>query len=190
VSAALRRQPHRLAGFTLIELMIVVAIIGILATVALPAFNTYQNRSRRSEGFANLSAIARIEKAYFGEYNLYTAVPVAQPAGLPGKNKRAWDAGSRAAFATVGFEPEGAVYHSYEVNIDTSKCPAADCFTASAYGDTDGDGLLSLAEYVQPSSTGQTSAALLYPALGVPSDPVTGRVQLNEVAVNYNADLY
>jgi len=42
--------------------MIAVAIIGVLASVSIPAFQNYQNRSRRAEAFANLAAIAKLEK--------------------------------------------------------------------------------------------------------------------------------
>src|SRR6476660_3236451 len=56
-------------GFTLIELMIVVAIIGILAAIAIPNFLAYQARAKQSEAKTNLGGIYTSEIGYFGEYN-------------------------------------------------------------------------------------------------------------------------
>jgi type IV pilus assembly protein PilA len=59
-------------GFTLIELMIVVAIIGILAAIAIPNFLKFQAKSKQSEAKSNLGAIFTGQTAYFGEYNAYS----------------------------------------------------------------------------------------------------------------------
>jgi len=58
-------------GFTLIELMIVVAIIGILAAIAIPNFLKFQAKAKQSEAKNNLSAIFTSETSYFGEKNTY-----------------------------------------------------------------------------------------------------------------------
>ncbi len=58
-------------GFTLIELMIVVAIIGILAAIAIPNFVRFQARSKQSEAKTNLKALFTAQKAYYGEKDAY-----------------------------------------------------------------------------------------------------------------------
>jgi len=58
-------------GFSLAELMIVVAIIGILAVIAIPNFLSYQARAKQSEAKTNLAAIHASEMAYFAEKNAY-----------------------------------------------------------------------------------------------------------------------
>jgi prepilin-type N-terminal cleavage/methylation domain-containing protein len=58
-------------GFTLIELMIVVAIIGILATLATSAFITYQAKAKQSEAKINLAAIGLSAQSYFTEHDTY-----------------------------------------------------------------------------------------------------------------------
>lgn len=61
-------------GFTLIELMIVVAIIGILAAIAIPNFIKFQARSKQSEAKANLKAMYTAQKAFYQEKDRYSTV--------------------------------------------------------------------------------------------------------------------
>jgi type IV pilus assembly protein PilA len=58
-------------GFTLIELMIVVGIIGILVAIAAPNFSRYQARARQSEAKIALAAVYGGEKAFYSEYAAY-----------------------------------------------------------------------------------------------------------------------
>jgi type IV pilus assembly protein PilA len=58
-------------GFTLIELMIVVAIIGILAAIAIPNFLRFQAKSKQSEAKTNLGGIFTAETSYFSENNTF-----------------------------------------------------------------------------------------------------------------------
>ena len=62
-------------GFTLIELMIVVAIIGILSALAIPNFQKFRSKAIQAEAKANLGAIHTCQMVYFGDFNTFAGGP-------------------------------------------------------------------------------------------------------------------
>jgi type IV pilus assembly protein PilA len=58
-------------GFTLVELLIVMVVIGILATVAMPLYQLVPERSRATEADAGLGAIRSALRVYYGEHGTY-----------------------------------------------------------------------------------------------------------------------
>ncbi|MEY4616804.1 MAG: hypothetical protein RJB66_1764 [Pseudomonadota bacterium] len=77
------------AGFSLVELMVVVAIIGILASVAMPQFQKFTYKARLTEAKAGLTGIYTAEKAFYSEWSEYDS-------RLP----------------LIGYKPEGSYYFS------------------------------------------------------------------------------
>lgn len=73
-------------GFTLIELMIVVAIVAILAAIAYPSYTNYAFRTRRADGYEMMMRVASAQERYYTNFNKYAASitdPVtATPPGL------------------------------------------------------------------------------------------------------------
>lgn len=147
---------RRRSGLTLVELMITVALIGVLAAIAVPNFMTYQSKARRSEAFSNVRAIVTAEKSYQAEREILFEVgafPNAALYGGLGTHTMSWDAASSTAFLDLGWSPEGEVRYSYEINTGGSGgCTCNNCFTATANGDVDGNGVMSGVMYVQPQS--------------------------------------
>lgn len=69
-------------GLTLVELMIVVAIIGIIAAIAYPSYQDYVRESRRADGHAALTRLASQQERFFSNRNTYTTTLTAAANGL------------------------------------------------------------------------------------------------------------
>lgn len=65
------RSLKRQDGFTLVELMVVVAIIGLLSAVAIPNFRKYQAKAKMSEAKLQLSSVYTAETAFYSDFNIY-----------------------------------------------------------------------------------------------------------------------
>lgn len=133
-------------GFTLIELMVVVVILGVLAAIAIPFYNNYIFRSRTAEATVNINAIRTLQESWFAENNTYittatgTACCAAAPAGAPGKQTRNWTGAETLNWGVLGFAPTGAsTYYTYSVNctVVATVCNPANV-TIGAEGDLDG----------------------------------------------------
>lgn len=167
-------SPKRRRGFTLIEAMIVIAIVGLLVAMAIPNFLRFQLRAKSSEAKSNLAAIRSLEIAHFAEFNAFAAA-AATPAAPPGSARIAWPApspGCANCFDALGFRPEGAVYFQYEViaAIANAASSGNDVFTAAAVANLDGDGSTQIWGYVRalPNGGGAQPSSL---AGGVPAAP-------------------
>lgn len=182
---AMRQANRRSGGFTLIELMITVALIGILAATATVSFQLYSLRSKRTEASTNLAALRTTQLAYFHEAaGFIPAPPSPGMAGYPGKDKANWTAVGFSpvpglGFDLLGWQPEGPTFFDYDCNAVFG--PNGWAFTAAAYGDTDGDGALSVFLYVQPDTAGNTLPSLVG-GFQVPFNPHTCAPYLNTVA--------
>ena len=157
-------------GFTLIELMIVVAIIGILAAIAIPNFIKFQARSKQSEAKANLKAIFTAQKAFYQEKDRF-GTNKGEIGFAPERNNRYayWIANGGTMEQRTGTQPAGTTTDTgVEIDIfkyqvvalgntaPTDPCtvvpgvvpptpnPPGPSFTAMAAGNIDADALLDL----------------------------------------------
>lgn len=83
---AMLRSTHRNAGFSLLELMIVVAVIGILSAIALPSYNEYVTRGKIQEATAALSDMRTKMEAYYMDNRRYSSTAGGGTCGIPGGN--------------------------------------------------------------------------------------------------------
>jgi type IV pilus assembly protein PilA len=148
-------------GFTLIELMIVVAILGILAAVAIPAFMKYIRRAKTSEATMNVRKLFDSTVAYYEAEHADSAgaiqaktFPAAQ-AWTPARGTCAGSTGQKCAatpswwqtavWQQLNFSVDDPHYFSYATALAVGTgAAAADRYDLQAAGDLNNDGKFSL----------------------------------------------
>jgi prepilin-type N-terminal cleavage/methylation domain-containing protein len=144
------------AGFTMIELMIVVAIIAFLAMVSVPSFVRFLAKAKRAEAYMNLHSIYSAQKAYWAEHGHYSKTLNGE--GGIGWKPEGYNGGGKAEkfHYTYGFADgaEGKNCFTGKLNTSSSYLSQSkadeNSFLIVAAGDIDGDGkpdLLAVDQY-------------------------------------------
>jgi len=173
------RQFHnrKKGGFTLIELMIVVAIIGILAAIAIPNFLRFQLKAKSSEGKTNISAIRTAQEGYFAEFGDYVPAAMSPDNFATPSVKEPFvnAAGANAGFEQLGWSPEGNVFFRYETN----RTAGSASYIVGAHANIDAKGSNQSWGYVKTANTAALTGVTGCVAAGV-YDPVAGTQTLHD----------
>lgn len=142
-------------GFSLVELMIVVAIIGILAAIAIPNFITMQLKAKRAEVPGNVDGIKTAEIAYDAAFDGFVAA--ADYPAITSKAQNTWTATASGGFQTIGWAPDGPVRGSYMVALQADATTGAPSFLVTGGCDVDDDN--AIASYTATPTSNATLAA-------------------------------
>ncbi len=178
-------------GFTLLELMMVIAVLGVIASIALPSYMAYTQRSKMAEAVLLLNDLTRREIEFFlrprtaanGDPLNACYLLAARSPDFPSPLKKPFV--TNANYSTLGFYVSGPTYFSFEVygfgmwdegacttpnHVTFATWPDTDYAFAAVFADLDGDRLWNILGRIFGA---EASYAMLAPAQG-PSDPPPG----------------
>ncbi len=127
-------------AFSLVEVMITVALVGVLAAIGVTGWRHSQYRTLRAEIPANVAAIRQAELAYFATWDTFVEDTSWYPSdlSLDGSDKQPLDwplMGAGGGFDTIGWRPEGKVRGRYSLSVGDETQ-----FQVDGKCDVDGDG--------------------------------------------------
>ena len=114
-TTTLARSARR--GFTLVEMMVVVVIVGILSVIALFAYRKYEHAARNAEADQMLGAIRAAQEAYFQSFGQYagTVNGARWPQSVPTLVKEAWEPINEGTFQALNVSTPGRVWFQYMI---------------------------------------------------------------------------
>jgi len=124
MTAMMTSTRRRRGAFTLIEMLVVIAIIAILAAIRLPMIHAAQRRANMASCQANLHQLALGVKTYYSDYKAYPAGSLTPGSGLKDDNGNSPGASSYDTFTSSGQKSRiGALYPNYVQEQKTFICP-------------------------------------------------------------------
>jgi prepilin-type N-terminal cleavage/methylation domain-containing protein len=148
------------SGFTLIELMIVVVIIGVLSVLAVTGYRRYTFAARNAEADSFLLAVKGAQQSYYQAFGQYCGTRSADsatwPDEIPFEMKANWEAPPAAnGWSDLGIKSPGRVWFQYIILAGRGNAPVplnaiiegnTDWFIGRAHGNFDGEGTVSTFE--------------------------------------------